>query len=151
MTFSYTATDYQTFTVQTASPMTVVVRTTVIVVANPNAAPAFQGPTNTFTIRLKPPQAQQPQLMQAYVEGQVVNLNVMRSNLDGEMEATVEVPISAGKAPAVKVDWQTKDYGVVEDTVQVDSQVTVPKLHASRRPNNILRVTSLSKPKLRVV
>jgi len=46
------------------------------------------------------------------------------------------VPVSAGNAPEVKVDWATKNFGTLETTVQLDAQDRVQNLHASVRPRS---------------
>lgn len=133
-TFTYTATDYQSEVVTGPAPAVIVVRTTVIVLADPNAPARPQEATKSFAIRLRPPTAELPQLQQAFVGGEVVDLNVQRSNLDGELEAVVNVPVTAGNAPEVKVDWVTKNLGTVETTVQLDPQDQIQNLHAWIRP-----------------
>jgi len=127
-TFTYQPSDYQAVAVGQAAQISV--RTTIIVLGDPNA-PVVTGPTNTFSVRLHPPQGQDSQLLNVMVEDRLVDVTIHRSNIDGDLEVTASIPVSAGNSPELKVDWATKDQGVLESTVEVTASDKMQSIHAS--------------------
>jgi hypothetical protein len=114
--FTYSATDHKTFIMSEAGTTSIPVSTLVIIAGDPNA-PRPQVPTRTFQVRIKPPQADEPLMLQSSVDNQVVTVTILRSTIDGEMEALVEIPLSAGPNPELKIFWNTKTAGALEMTL----------------------------------
>lgn len=115
--FTYSATDYKTI-VLTGPGSTAVAVNTVIIVQAGAVPQQSQGPTKTFDLRFRAPQATAPRLLQALVDGHIVNVRILRSDIDGNLEATVEIPVSAGDSSEVKLIWDTKSAGPMEMTVK---------------------------------
>ena len=129
--FKYFATDYKTITATQPGPLTISVGTLIIVQADPST-PVAQVATRTFIARFRPPQTDQPRLIQATVENRAVGIQILRSNIDGEMEAAVEIPISAGPNPTLKIDWNTKNSGVLETSIEPTLQVLDSRLRSQK-------------------
>jgi len=135
--FTYTATDHRTIVMTEAGTAIIPVMTLVIIQTDAGLVRP-QVPTRTFSVRFRPPAVKQPRLLQASVDNQVVDINVVGSNIDGEMEATVEIPVTSGNKPELRIYWSTQDGGALEmnllPTPQAEKRRTLLKttLHARK-------------------
>lgn len=110
--FTYSATDYKSVVMVNAGSNSIAVGTVVIVHGSP-VAPTAQGPTKIYELSLRPPAAESPKLLLATVDNVTVSLSISGSTIDGELQAAVEIPVSAGDSPEVKIYWSTKDAGTM--------------------------------------
>jgi hypothetical protein len=115
--FTYTATDVQTVVLTDRSSVSIPVTTVIIISGGP--APDFNaaGPTDPFTVTLRPPQGDGARLVQAMVNGRLIQLSLTRTTPDGEYEAVANVPRTASESGQIHVLWTTKDTGYVETLV----------------------------------
>jgi len=131
--FTYSATDYKTIVATEPGPITVPVNT-LIIIQPTVGAPRPQVATRTFSISFRPPEVAGARILQAVVDDQIVDINILRSNIDGEMEALVEIPIASGNSPELKIDWSTKNLGPLEMTLKPEPTIATGKMHV--RGNN---------------
>jgi len=140
--FSYSATDHQVIELAKSGSVTIAVNTLVVIQDSPTA-PRIQGPTRQFLVQFRPPQGISPQILLASVDKNSVEMQIVRSNLDGELEASVLIPLSAGDSPELKIDWSTKDLGGFQTTAspKLPDREIIQQLSATRQP---LRVPDLA-------
>ena len=117
LTFSYNASDYRTFAVNEPGFISIPVRTVIVIQGPIGSDVEFATPTRSFTVTIRPPQIPEARLTMAHVDGRVVDLHIVRTNGDGEYEATVILPMALGLNPEIKIDWSSKDSGRLETTV----------------------------------
>jgi len=144
--FTYEPTDLHTIVITGNGSAKIGVGTTVTIVVNPDVQPE-RVPTRTFILKFRPPTDADPRIIQASVDNRVVDLNVRGSNPDGEMEATVEVPITAGDTPELKMDWTTRDSGNVEMTLKPTLPDDTQNLHTQAKGAILRNVCSISSAK----
>ncbi len=127
-TFTYAATDIRTVVITDRVPVSIPV-TTVIIISG-GAAPDFgaQGPTDPFSVTLRPPPGEGPQIVQAMVNGRLIRLDIIRTTADGEYLAVANIPKSAPELGLVQVLWTTRDKGYIQTSVTGDLLETKPSI-----------------------
>lgn len=128
-TFTYSANDYKVVVATEPGPISIPVRTLVIIQPSGDLKTEVVGPTRTFTLKLQPPEAKDPRFVSAFIENRLLDIRITSTNVDGEYEATVELPLHFGLNPTIKVDWGTQNLGILETTVETTLKET-PTLHA---------------------
>ena len=140
--FTYEPTDSKTILLSAHGTATISVDTLVIIQASPEVKHEAVE-TRSFTVTFQPPMAGMPKLIQAEVDGQVVDVNILRSDIDGEMEASVQIPVTAGINPILKMDWATSDLGNLEMTLEPKLDNRIQGLHGKIQPMHRTRLSSI--------
>jgi hypothetical protein len=133
-TFTYTANDYKAITATEPGPISIPVRTIVIIQASGEPVPQVTGPTRTFRFNIQPPESRDPRIIAAFIDNLLLDIRITGTNADGEYQATVELPLRFGLNPSIKVDWGTQNAGVLETTAEGTCDDTTPAIHAVIAP-----------------
>jgi len=115
--FTYTATDVRTVTITDRSAVSIPVTTVIIISGGPSPDFSAQGPTEPYSVTLRPPAGMDSRLVQAMVDGHLIRLDLVSTTVDGEYLATANVPKSAPQPEQIHILWTTKESGYVETTV----------------------------------
>lgn len=115
-TFAYLPSDYKSLTISTPTTMSFSVTTMIVVPESPSFKPQSNLQVRRVSVLLRPPDGATG-IYSATYEHQAISVTVGSSNLDGELEATVQLPISVSDVGKVKLQWRNALGGLSESCV----------------------------------
>ena len=140
--YGYTAMDYQKVSRNTSEPISLRVQTLVVILPDPNTAEIGIEPTVQFTVRLRSPESGTARLIGAFVDAQPVQLSIMSTSSDGDIEALVQVPTALIHRTEVNVDWLTEDHQMLatsNELIPITTEVRFQCLASSKRSGRLAR------------